>query len=50
MPIILATQEAEVTRTTVSSQPQIGSLSDPILEKKLLERAGIVVQAVRVPA
>jgi hypothetical protein len=34
-PIIIATQEAEIRRITVQSQPQANSFQDPILKKKL---------------
>jgi hypothetical protein len=33
MPVILATQEAEIRRITVQGQPQANSLHDPILKK-----------------
>jgi hypothetical protein len=31
-PVILATQEAEIRRITVQSQPQANNLGDPILK------------------
>jgi hypothetical protein len=34
MPIILATQEAEIRRITVCSHPQANSVQDPISKKK----------------
>jgi hypothetical protein len=33
MPVILATQEAEIRRITVQSQPQANSSQDPISKK-----------------
>jgi hypothetical protein len=46
MPIILATQKAEVRRTTVQSHP----LMRPYLEKPHHEkRAGGVARAIRIP-
>jgi hypothetical protein len=48
MPIILATQETEIRRITVQSQPRANSLPDPILEKKknYKKRVGEVTQSV----
>jgi hypothetical protein len=58
-PVIPATQEAEIRRMAVQSQPQANSSEDPISkkkkkkkkrkEKKSQERAGGVAQVVRVP-
>jgi hypothetical protein len=35
MPVIPATQEAEIRRMVASSQPQANSLGDPILKKPI---------------
>jgi hypothetical protein len=45
-PIILATQEAEIRRIVVQSQPQANSSQDPISKKSLHKKAGGVVQGV----
>jgi hypothetical protein len=41
MPVILATQEEEIRRITVQSQPQQDSLGDPIL-KNPSQKKGLV--------
>jgi hypothetical protein len=48
--VILATQEAEIRRIAVRSQPWANSLQDPILKKMhhKPKRAGGVAQVVRV--
>jgi hypothetical protein len=50
MPVILATQEAEIRRIMVPSQPQVNR--DPTLKKKIyhIKGAGGVAQMVRAPA
>jgi hypothetical protein len=51
MPIILATQEAEIRRIKVQSQPQANSTGDSISKKTHhKKRAGGVSQAVRMSA
>jgi hypothetical protein len=51
MPVILASQKAKIRRITIQSQPQVNSLQDPILKKKLFrKRGGGVAQAEKVPA
>jgi hypothetical protein len=39
MPVILATQEAEIMRIWVQNQHQENILQDPILKKKITKRA-----------
>jgi hypothetical protein len=46
MPIILATQEAEIRRFMVQSQPQQKSSQDPISKILNTKRAGGVAQGV----
>jgi hypothetical protein len=51
MPVILATQEAEIRRIMFQSQPWASSSQDPISIKPITKkRAGGVAQAVRVTA
>jgi hypothetical protein len=38
MPVILATQKAEIRRTAVQSQPWINSLRNPILKKPVTKK------------
>jgi hypothetical protein len=38
MPVILATQEAEIRRNEVQSQPRANSSQDPILEKPITNK------------
>jgi hypothetical protein len=45
-PVILATQEAEIRRITVRSQPWANSSRDPILKNPSRKRAGRVAQGV----
>jgi hypothetical protein len=47
MPVILATQETEIRRIEVGSQPSANTLCDPISKKNHKERAGRVTQVVR---
>jgi hypothetical protein len=55
MPVILATEEAEIRRIVVQSQPQVNSSGDLILKNPITKkrrrkcRAGEVAQVVRVP-
>jgi hypothetical protein len=45
MPVILATQEAEIRRVTVLSQPEANSLQDPISKNPVTKNwAGGVAQ------
>jgi hypothetical protein len=44
MPVILATQEAEIRKTAVQSQPKQIVLRDPILKTLHKNRAGGVAQ------
>jgi hypothetical protein len=46
MPIILATQEAEIGRIMVQSQHQANSSKDPILKNPSQKRAGGMAQGV----
>jgi hypothetical protein len=39
---MLATQEAEVRRITVQSQPQSNSLREPISKKSITQKKGLV--------
>jgi hypothetical protein len=51
MPVILATQEAEIRRIMVGSQPQTNSSMRLCLQKvHHKKRAGGVAQVVRIPA
>jgi hypothetical protein len=51
LPVILATQEAEIRRIMVWSQPQGNSSLDPISKKNPSQKKSVgVVQAVRAPA
>jgi hypothetical protein len=51
MPIILATQEAEIRRTMVQIQIQASNSEDPISQKThYKKKAGTKAQEVRVPA
>jgi hypothetical protein len=43
-PIILATQEAEIRRIVVQSQPKANSSGDPTSKNLITKRAGGVVQ------
>jgi hypothetical protein len=45
-PVILATQEAEIRRIEVQSQPWANSFRAPILKKPFTKRAGGVAQGV----
>jgi hypothetical protein len=55
MPVILATEEAEIRRIVVQSQPHVNSSGDLILKNPITKkrrrkcRAGEVAQVVRVP-
>jgi hypothetical protein len=46
MPVILASQEAEIRRTEVQSQPGEKSLRNPVLKKAHQKRAGRMAQSV----
>jgi hypothetical protein len=46
VPVILATQEAEIRRITVQSQPWANSSRDPILKKPFTKKTGGVAQGV----
>jgi hypothetical protein len=51
MPIILATQEAEIRRITIQSKPRENSLQDSYLRKNPSQkRAGGMSQVIRAPA
>jgi hypothetical protein len=48
MPVVLATQRAEIRRTEIGNQPQANNLGDPILKKNPSQKtAGGVAQVVR---
>jgi hypothetical protein len=46
MPVILATQAAEISRMVVQRQPWANSSQDPILQNPSWERAGGMAQGV----
>jgi hypothetical protein len=50
MPVILATQEADIRRIKVQSQPQSNSWGDPILKNPSQKRASRVPQVARAPS